>query len=63
MQRTLRLFYVTVIVNLFLWLATFGAVMAPHAESIKPLAIAGLVFSLVGQHWGYYALRKAAQAT
>ena len=62
MKRTIKNLYATVIINLVLWLAAFGAVMSANTEMIKPLVIAGLVFAAVAQHWAYYAIRKASVA-
>jgi len=48
-------------INLFLWLAAFGAVMAPPVkDAIHPgyFVGAGVLFSALIEHWAYRRLGK-----
>ena len=51
--------YAAIVVNLLLWLAVVGSVYGAGVGGTKALAVAGLIFAAVGQHWAYYALWKA----
>ncbi len=63
MKRLLRKLFLTVEVNLMLWLAALGTVMASDedAGALKPVLIVGLAFAAIVQHWAYYAVYKRAK--
>ena len=59
MQRPLKSMYATIALNLLLWLALFGQAMSGRTDMMKPLAVAGLVFAALFQHWAYYSLKNS----
>lgn len=52
----------TIWINMALWAAALGAVMAPwspeRANYPKYIVGGGFIFSALLQHWAYYNLRK-----
>lgn len=54
-----RLLYWTVEINLLLWLAVAGATLFGNAGVARYVAIAGVTFSAVFQHWAYYNVRAS----
>jgi hypothetical protein len=63
MKGTLKALFLTVEINLILWLAAFGMVMASGKDvgALKTLIIVGVVFAAIVQHWAYYAAYKRAK--
>ncbi len=72
MKRTLRVMFLTVEINLLLWLVVAGAALARgHVSGESWLDIAvpvnrllifiGLGFSMIIQHWAYYAVYRKAR--
>jgi hypothetical protein len=63
MKNTLKALFVTVEVNLILWLAASGMALDPSTEAadLKIVVIVGVVFAAVVQHWAYYAVYKRAK--
>ena len=63
MKGTLKRLFVTVEINLILWLIALGMVMAPdeNADALKALIVVGIVFAAIAQHWAYYAAYKRAK--
>ena len=63
MSRTIRFMYITIEINLVIWLVMMAQVFhAGSADLLKPTAIAGFAFSALAQHWAYYAMRKSCQS-
>lgn len=63
MKQTLRKMFLVVEINLILWLAIFGMAFDSYESmrSVTKLALVGLVFAAVAQHWAYYAVYKKAK--
>jgi len=72
MKRKLRTMFLAVEVNLLLWLAlagmawtnaheTGGSWWRGPARVDASLLLIGVGFSLIAQHWAYYAIHKAAE--
>ena len=63
MKGTLKALFMTVEINLCLWLAAFGVMMASDkdAGALKTLIIVGVAFAAIVQHWAYYAAYKRAK--
>ena len=64
MKGTLRKLFLTVEINLILWLAALGMVMMASdkdAGALKTLIIVGVAFAAIVQHWAYYAAYKRAK--
>jgi len=70
MRRLLKLTFLTVEVNLLLWLAMAGVTLrhnatpggaAHSAVDLRWLAFIGVAFAAVVQHWAYYALYRRAR--
>ncbi|HNQ21891.1 MAG TPA: hypothetical protein PKK06_02240 [Phycisphaerae bacterium] len=63
MRRTLRLMFLAVEVNLILWIMAW-ALSTPKDESFvsaSTMALVGLGFAAIVQHWAYYAVYKKAK--
>ena len=63
MKGTLKKLFMTVEINLILWIAALGTFMASDedAGALKPVLIVGLAFAAIVQHWAYYAAYKRAK--
>ena len=63
MKGTLRKLFLTVEINLILWIAALGMIMGADkdASALKPLLIVGVSFAAIVQHWAYYAAYKRAK--
>ena len=73
MKGTLRLLFLTIEINLILWLVLFGQT-APTKITSEPsfwrgevsvsrsLILAGFAFSLIAHHWAYYAVYRKAKS-
>jgi hypothetical protein len=73
MQRTLRRLFLTIEINLLLWLVLFGQGAPAKISSetsfwqgevsvSRSLIMAGFAFSLIAHHWAYYAVYRKAKA-
>lgn len=73
MQRKLRILWWIIEINLVLWLIVVGQSMrdAGPADGVswwrgvaavdRPTILVGFAFAAIAQHWGYYAVYKAAR--
>ena len=63
MKGTLKKLFLTVEINLILWLAALGMVMASDqdATGLKVHIVFGVAFAAIVQHWAYYAAYKRAK--
>ena len=63
MKGTLKKLFMTVEINLILWLVAFGMVMASDNDTraLKTLIVVGVAFTAIVQHWAYYAVYKQAK--
>ena len=61
MKRKLWIMFMTVEVNLILWLAVCGNAWTNNQRVDTALLWVGLAFSIVVQHWAYYSIYKAAK--
>ena len=65
-KRQLAMLYLTIGINMILWMTAFGAVTAPwppeYAHFPKYVAGAGFLLSACVQHWAYYNLHRWHEA-
>jgi hypothetical protein len=61
MKRRLKALFLAVEVNLILWLILCGMLVSGSEDDPRNMAIIGLVFAAVFQHWAYYAVYKNAK--
>ncbi len=63
MKGTLKKLFMTVEINLILWLAALAMVMGSDKDAgvLKTLIIVGVAFAAIVQHWAYYAAYKRAK--
>jgi hypothetical protein len=63
MKGTLKKLFLTVEINLILWLIAFGMIMKSDEDvsGLKTVIIVGVVFAAIVQHWAYYAAYKRAK--
>jgi hypothetical protein len=63
MRRTLRFLYLAVEVNVILWFVAAGMVLSDGASRSATATIVwiGTGFSVIVQHWAYYAVYKKAR--
>ena len=60
--RQLRGLFVVIEINVLLWLCVCGAIWQSGVEpKIRHLAVAGMVYAVLLQHWAYYKLFKKAK--
>ena len=64
-NQTLKALFLTVEVNLLLWLAALGLVLGAGEDvgALRTLIIVGTVFAAIAQHWAYYAVRRQTKQT
>ena len=63
MKGALKKLFITVEINLILWLGAAGMVMGSEEDVrvLKTWIIVGVAFAAIVQHWAYYAAYKRAK--
>ena len=65
MRRASKGLFFTIEINLLLWLAAGGIVLASDQEipGLKGTIVLGMIFAAIFQHWAYYAVYKRTTKT
>ena len=53
---------VVITINLLLWLAMLFPALRGGMREERAIAIAGVVFAAIAEHWSSYAVRKARRS-
>ena len=60
--RLLSHMQVIITVNLLLWLAMLFPALRGGTREERAIAIAGVVFAAIAEHWSFYAIRKVRRS-
>lgn len=60
--RLLSQVRVVITINLLLWLAMLSPALCGGTREERAIAIAGVVFAAIAEHWSLYAVRKARRS-
>ena len=62
MKSGSKCLFLTIEINLLLWLAVGGMVLASDQEipELRIMVLLGAAFAAIFQHWAYYAVYKRA---
>jgi hypothetical protein len=61
MKKKFKALYLSIEINFVLWLVVSGSVLFSNTmstDAIKIIALVGLLFAAILQHWAYYGIRK-----